>query len=77
MTIITDHKVENVDHLEQSLLDEITCCCGVDRQRYQLVGQTRQLWLVQVALLEDEALVKKPDDCKARFEETEAAVPNE
>ena len=69
--------MKNVDHLVDSLLDKIVRCRAVDRHRYQLFSCAMLLWLVQEALLEDEALVKKLDDCKARFEETEAAVPNE
>ena len=69
--------MEDVEHLSQSLDDELSLSLTKVWERYELACKSMAISLTKMALLELKTIMKKLHDCKTRLEEPQAAVSDE
>lgn len=77
LAIVAQHKVEDVEHLSQSLDDEILLSTIKVWKGNELACKSMAISLHKMALLELKTIMKKLHDCKTRLEEPKAAVSDE
>jgi len=69
--------VEDVEHLLQSLDDEILLSMIKVWERNELMCKSMAISLTKMALLELKTIMKKLHDCKTRLKEPKAAISDE
>lgn len=69
--------MEDVEHLSQSLDDELLLSVIKVWERHELACKSMAISLTKMALLELKTIMKKLHDCKTRLKEPQAAISDE